>query len=154
VLTSKSEQLKDLAHQSELKLSRQQWQLHQQTELLQANYQFNGTQARIWLKSKDMEGMKSDSLPDLKRQMSELGDVHIGALEEYKRVNERYLFLTHQKEDMLEAKASLEIIISELEQHMIEQFKAQFDKIQVSFKEVFQKLFSRRQYGAGLTESR
>jgi chromosome segregation protein len=141
VLMEKSEELIEKIHQSELKLSRCQWQMQQQSERLLENYQLNRTQARVWLNNRPDHGLKASDLAELKRQMIELGDVHIGAPEEYKRVNERLNFLDQQQTDMLEAKKTLEIIIEELEQHMVAQFREQFDKIQLRFKEVFQKLF-------------
>lgn len=135
------ESLKEKSHQSELKISKFEWQLQQIEEKLQEHYQFNPTQARVWLKSNEQHELKLSDLPELKRNLVSLGDVHVGALDEYKRVKERYDFLIQQQHDLLEAKESLVKIISELEEHMIKQFEEQFNKIQKRFKEVFQRLF-------------
>jgi chromosome segregation protein len=140
-LKEKIEVIKDKMHQGEIRLSKQEWQLQQLEEKLLEQHQFNPTQARIWLKSHSGHGFKSSDLSAFKREMLSLGDVHVGALDEYKRVKERFDFLMKQQQDMLDAKESLERIISELETHMIQQFREQFDKIQVRFNEVFQRLF-------------
>ncbi|MDW7672307.1 MAG: chromosome segregation protein SMC [Bacillota bacterium] len=135
------EGIREKMHQAEIRLSKQEWQLQQVEEKLLEQHQFNPTQARIWLKSHSEHGLKPSDLNAFKREMLSLGDVHVGALDEYKRVKERFDFLIKQQQDMLDAKESLERIISELETHMIQQFREQFDKIQVRFNEVFQRLF-------------
>ncbi|SMP47038.1 chromosome segregation protein SMC [Anoxynatronum buryatiense] len=128
-------------HQAELRLSKQEWQRQQVIDRLLEYHEMNPTQAKIWLNSQSENALKPSDLPGLKQEMQLLGEVHVGALDEYRRVKERYEFLTSQEEDMLQARQSLETIISELEKHMIQQFQEQFDKIQVQFKSVFQRLF-------------
>ena len=128
-------------HQAELRLSKQEWQRQQIIDRLLEHHEMNPTQAKIWLSRQGEDTLKPGDLPALKREMQLLGDVHVGALDEYRRVRERYEFLTSQEEDMLQARQSLEAIISQLEKHMIEQFQSQFNKIQTEFKTVFQRLF-------------
>ena len=43
-----------------------------------------------------------------------LGDVNVGAIEQYKEVKERFEFLTAQREDILAAEEKLRQIIEEL----------------------------------------
>ena len=77
----------------------------------------------------------------LKRSISALGEVSLGAIEEYQRVHERYTFLSSQKDDLVEAKTTLYHVIHEMEEEMSKRFKQTFDAIRREFGTVFSKLF-------------
>ncbi|WP_379152846.1 chromosome segregation protein SMC [Paenibacillus sp. sgz5001063] len=77
----------------------------------------------------------------LKRSISALGEVNLGAIEEYQRVHERYTFLSGQKDDLVEAKTTLYHVIHEMEEEMSKRFKQTFDAIRREFGTVFSKLF-------------
>lgn len=47
-------------------------------------------------------------IAELKRKISGLGSVNVGAIEEYQRVSERYDYLTGQRDDVEQAKGDLE----------------------------------------------
>lgn len=64
-----------------------------------------------------------NSIANLKRQIKELGDVNVNAIEEFKEINERYQFMKEQHEDLMRAKENLLKIIDELEVGMRKQFK-------------------------------
>ena len=77
----------------------------------------------------------------MKRQIGNLGTPNLGAIEEYVRVNERYTYLTGQRDDVLTAKKELESIIREITQEMTTIFVAEFAKIDRYFGEVFEEMF-------------
>ena len=70
-----------------------------------------------------------------------LGDINVGAIEQFKEVQERYLFLTKQRDDILAAEDKLQKIIEELTVLMEKQFGEQFALISQNFSHVFQELF-------------
>ncbi|WP_080840144.1 chromosome segregation protein SMC [Cohnella massiliensis] len=78
---------------------------------------------------------------ELKRRVSALGDVNMGAIEEYRRVSERFAFLSAQKEDLIEAKSKLHEIIREMDEEMSRRFRTTFDEIRKHFIVVFSRLF-------------
>ena len=87
-------------------------------------------------------------LPALKKQVNnvkdiirKLGDVNVGAIEEYKQVSERYTFLNTQHDDLIEAEKTLVKIIEELDESMRKQFREQFGRIASEFDKVFKELF-------------
>ncbi|MCA1294258.1 chromosome segregation protein SMC [Paenibacillus sp. alder61] len=80
-------------------------------------------------------------IKELKRQISVLGEVNLGAIEEFERVNERYRFLSEQKDDLVEAKTTLYQVIKEMDDEMSKRFKTTFDAIRREFVIVFSKLF-------------
>ncbi|MFX3635525.1 MAG: chromosome segregation protein SMC [Candidatus Pristimantibacillus sp.] len=82
-----------------------------------------------------------NAVRDLKRQITALGDVNLGAIEEYDRVKERFEFLTEQKDDLVEAKTTLYEVIREMDDEMSKRFKTTFEAIRKHFVVVFAKLF-------------
>lgn len=88
----------------------------------------------------DIEGTQTE-VQRLKRGISELGEVNLGAIEEYQRVHERYTFLDEQKSDLVEAKTTLYQVIREMDDEMSKRFKSTFDAIRREFGTVFSKLF-------------
>ncbi|RTE08623.1 chromosome segregation protein SMC [Paenibacillus whitsoniae] len=78
---------------------------------------------------------------ELKREIASLGEVNLGAIDEFARVSERYEFLAAQKDDLIEAKTTLYQVIHEIDQEMSKRFKATFDAIRSHFGVVFAKLF-------------
>ena len=70
-----------------------------------------------------------------------LGMVNLAAIEEYERVNTRYVFLTNQKEDLYKAENTLLEIMNEMDDVMKEEFQNTFTKIKTEFQGVFKELF-------------
>lgn len=82
-----------------------------------------------------------NAVRDLKRRISGLGEVNLGAIDEYERVKERYTFLNDQKNDLIEAKTTLYQVIREMDDEMSRRFKSTFEAIRGHFVVVFAKLF-------------
>lgn len=83
----------------------------------------------------------SQRVGELKNKIKRLGDVNIGAIEEYKAVKERYDFLSAQVNDLQKAKADIENVIIDLTQRMKTIFSERFKVINERFKETFIELF-------------
>lgn len=88
----------------------------------------------------DLSKMKR-RIQELKSEIRALGDVNVNAIEDYKNLSERYEFLKGQHDDLIEAEATLEQIIEELDIAMRKQFKEQFGLISQEFDSVFRELF-------------
>jgi len=80
-------------------------------------------------------------LAKLRRELRELGNVNVGAIEEYAEVRERHDFLDGQAQDLRTGVAELESIISSLEVEMTERFLRAFNEINSQFRLVFTELF-------------
>ena len=63
------------------------------------------------------------SLNQLKKEISALGDVNIGSIAEYEEVNERFTFLSGQRDDMLTARQKLDKVIEEMDKIMTSRFR-------------------------------
>ena len=79
---------------------------------------------------------------ELKKIISDLGKVNLGAIEEYERVKTRYEFLNEQKNDLFKAENTLLEIIKEMDTVMSSEFIDTFKLIETEFKNVFKELFS------------
>ncbi len=77
----------------------------------------------------------------LKKRMDSMGEVNLVAIEEAKELNERYQFLTTQKEDLLSSKESLKKAIQKINRTSKEVFLETFNRIEEEFKKYFRFLF-------------
>ena len=81
-------------------------------------------------------------LNDIKNKIRALGNVNVGAIEEYKEVSERYEFMKTQIDDVESSRAELLALIGDLTGKMSERFREQFDRINSIFGQTFSELFS------------
>ena len=77
----------------------------------------------------------------LKSLIKELGEVNLGSISEFERINERYTFLTTQQDDLVKSIEELKTAILSLDEIMKERFKETFEKVNTEFQKVFRILF-------------
>ncbi len=80
-------------------------------------------------------------ISELRSEIRELGNVNVGAIEDYRALSERHEFLTAQHEDLVQAEKDLTRIIQELDAGMRKQFEEQFVLIRKEFDRAFKELF-------------
>lgn len=80
-------------------------------------------------------------LNELRNKIRALGNVNVGAIEEYKDVSERYNFLSEQVKDVEISKKELLDLINDLTTQMREMFVVRFKQINDNFKVIFTDLF-------------
>ena len=78
---------------------------------------------------------------ELRTEIKSLGNVNVGAIEEYAQTKERYDSIKRQMDDLLESRRELEGIISSIEDDMKRMFTEAFRAISKNFTEVFRDLF-------------
>lgn len=88
----------------------------------------------------DMAEAKQE-IQRLRRLIEKLGPVNLNAIEQYQQVNERHLFLTSQRDDLLSAKAQLFDTMSEMDEEVKTRFSEVFEAIRREFKVVFPNMF-------------
>ena len=79
---------------------------------------------------------------NLKEKIERIGPVNPMAMEAYEEIQERFNFISSQKEDLVKAKESLLTTIEEIDGVAKETFLEAFEKIKVNFVKVFRSLFS------------
>ena len=98
------------------------------------------------------ETVARNKVNHLKRDIKDLGDVNVGAIEEFERVNTRYTFLKNQSDDLLGAIKDLNEIIEDLDSTMEEKFMSTFNEVNNEFSKVFNQLFKGGKAELVLTE--
>ena len=91
-----------------------------------------------------LEKISADLEESINRQRSllrRMGAVNPDALNEYQAVQERFLFLKNQVEDLEKADVDLRRVIEELDELMKREFKKTFDAVAIEFRQMFTRLF-------------
>lgn len=78
---------------------------------------------------------------ELKSNITALGVVNVGAIEEFEQLTEKYNFMSGQREDLTNAINELCDVINEMTSKMKEVFNENFNKLKVYFNETFRELF-------------
>ena len=146
--TARSRQLTDEREA----LSREIARLTEQKEAKDAEY--DSTVAKLWeeyeLSLSDAQELcvEFDSVTELRRLVGEvrgkiraLGNVNVGAIEEYAEVSERYEYMKTQVGDVEKSKAELMKLIGELSDEMRAIFSESFVQINRNFGRIFTELF-------------
>ena len=105
------------------------------------NYELSHSAAQAQRIELESVPKASRRIGELKRAISGLGTVNVGAIEEFERVNTRYTYLTTQRDDVEKAKEELLGVIESITGEMTVIFKEQFALIRESFQETFLELF-------------
>lgn len=103
------------------------------------NLTYEGAKNRYTLEIEEKEARLKVS--ELKKILKSIGNVNLGSIEEFERINKRYLFLTNQKNDLIQSEKDLLEIISGMDTTMISKFEKTFNSINSEFSKVFSKLF-------------
>jgi chromosome segregation protein len=78
---------------------------------------------------------------DLRQRLENFGAINMLALEELAEAEERHVFLTGQREDIIDSIAATEEALREIKKRSREKFKEAFEAINANFTEFFQELF-------------
>ncbi|WP_373863963.1 chromosome segregation SMC family protein, partial [Paenibacillus agaridevorans] len=133
--------VEDAMRQTEIALNRQDVELDNLLRKLSEEYELSYELAKEqYPVPEDVQGTQVE-VRELKRKISSLGEVNLGAIEEYERVKERYEFLSEQKNDLIDAKTALYQVIKEMDDEMSKRFRTTFEAIRKHFVVVFGKLF-------------
>lgn len=89
----------------------------------------------------DLEDLQKQ-VENLRNKLSKFGEINPMAVEAYAEMEERYHDIVKQRDDILEARASLEDTISEIEKKATAVFLESFEKVRDNFILVFRSLFS------------
>lgn len=138
---SKMNSLQDQKYELEIKNAKNETQLDTYKDKLWEDFEISYIQA---MEFKSEEFVMSTAVKEnrqIKNRMKELGEVNVGAIEEYEIVKERYDFLTTQQADIQEAMDNLNSIIDDMDKTIRTKFKESFDQIVINFEEKFRELF-------------
>jgi chromosome segregation protein len=139
-------------YQLDMVMARQEMEIESHASRLQEKHRLTlETAARRVTVIADEQEVK-DTISVLNDLMTALGDVHLGAVEEQRRVQERFSFLQSQFADLEEAQKGLQQVIQEIDKVMKKRFMETFALIRERFDEVVQRLFEGGKGDLWLTE--
>jgi len=134
--------LSEKVRMSESKVSRYDTELENYLNSLAEEYEMSYD----WAKEHyPVQNVKIEELgiiiKEKKSMLQKLGDVNLGAIEEYQRISERYNFLEKQYNDLESAKRSLQQVILDVDKEMERKFAESMEIIKKEFLQIYRKLF-------------
>lgn len=143
------EEIRDERYKLEIKTAKNETLLDTQKDKLWNEFEVSYAEA-VDMRDEDFAITSGNrESREIRLRLAELGDVNIGAIEEYKAVSKRYEFMTAQEADLTKAMAELNDIISNMDRTIKTKFKENFDRVVINFEETFKELF-----GGGYAELR
>lgn len=140
-LSGTIEEIVDKKHRFEVQRSRLEAELENLQNNMWNEYGITYNSALAYLD----KGLKlnniNQEIQNIKESIQALGQVNVSAIDEYKRIKERYEFLESQRRDLVEAKRNLSNIIQDVTRVMEERFRQEFELINQEFQQVFSRLF-------------
>lgn len=149
-LRKQEEQTRNL----EIRVNRLDVELNHLLQKLAEEYEISFERAKETYGAPDEPNQAERKVRSLKQQIAGLGEVNLGAIEEYKRLNERLEFLKSQEADLLDAKRSLYELIAQMESEMGKKFLEAFEMIREEYQDVFVKMFGGGRADLQLTDEK
>lgn len=140
-LSRKIQILQDQKYDLDVRRAKNETQLEAYKEKLWEDFEVSYLQA-MEFKAEDFalsRAVKENR--QIRNRIRELGEVNVGAIQEYEAVSKRYEFLTGEREDVQKAMDDLNRIISEMDKTIRTRFKESFDRIVINFEKQFKELF-------------
>ena len=136
----KLQEVQTRLHERELFITKYDYEVQSCGEQLMSQFHMTQQEAESHYSDRPIEELLQ-RIGQLERQMAAIGPINAGAIEEYSQLNERYIFLEQQYNDLFEAQKYLVSIVQQMDDTMAKQFKEAFDKINGYFHELFVRLF-------------
>ena len=105
------------------------------------SYELTPTPAAALAQPLDDPAAARERAHELRGKIRALGSVNPDAVEEYRRVRERYAFMGEQKDDLERAQRELYRVIDRLTVNMKEIFASEFARLNVLFGQTFREIF-------------
>lgn len=137
------EQKQLLARQSQADVQKNRYELKLDNALayLQEEYSLTFEGAEAQADPEIDQQVAQTEVSRLKQAIEKLGPVNLNAIEQYQQVEERYDFLTTQRDDLLSAKEQLFETMDEMDDEVKTRFFTAFQAIREKFNVVFPNMF-------------
>ena len=145
-LTAKRDQLRlaqDRIHQSQLRIEQINMQRQQLAERMQDDYGIDiasveGQPSEVELEQRELIDAE---ITQLRKRISEIGSVNLDALEELQELEERYTSMDDQYQDLVQAKETLQRIITRIDGDSRKLFVETLEAIRINFQKLFRQTF-------------
>jgi len=129
------------SHKMEIRLTKQQMEAHTIENTLWHKFSVNYKEIMAHERRIKIDKGLKNEINNLKSKIKDLGEINLGAINEYQRIKERHNFLFEQKADLMDAQEDLNRTIAKIASQMEKQFIKCFEIVNNNFKEVFKELF-------------
>lgn len=140
-LRSNLENMRDLASEAQNKMNECRLELTAVRERIKVEFNIDHVEPAEESEEED-ESQIRQKADKAKQRMDKMGPINPTAMEAYEEIKERYDFIKGQKDDLIEAKESLEDTILEIDTTAKENFLQTFEQVKANFIEVFRTLFT------------
>ena len=134
------DELKERKHRQELSRTKSENELTGMQDRMWADYELTYENALSHRREIPVT-QSTQRASEIRREIRELGDINVNAIEEYAALNERYTTSRTQCDDLLAAEQDLLSLIGELTHTMEKNFREKFEQICQNFRRVFSELF-------------
>jgi chromosome segregation protein len=145
--------LRDLLNVRTLRLSEVSMKLSHLEETLRDKYRMEISEALSSYAAVECdEAERAARQAELQKAVEEMGEVNLMAIEEFKQMEERFSFLTAQKEDLEESMNALQKAIQRINRTTRKRFLETFNLVNEKFQQIFPRLFCGGQAELRLTD--
>ena len=148
----KIDNLKEQVSKCDIKKSKMEVELEQIISKMWEEYELTPSDPGEYQEPKNVQEVQK-RVNLLRNKIRELGSVNIDSIEEYKKLKERYDFMSEQRLDLETTISKLRTVITEMTAIMKDQFEQKFKQINRNFQEVFVELFGGGKAELRLTDS-
>jgi len=136
------ESIKEQQHKEEI-LEVQYQEKYDNVEYeINKNYNLSVEKLELYKNISGSQKEANQKIEILRDDILKMGQINFEAENRYRSQLQRYDSLCEKYNEMCQAKKSLEVIISEIDQIAIERFKKTFDQVKIYFNDIFKKIFS------------
>ena len=124
-----------------IELSKLDSKLDQNLNILNTEYNLTYEKAKTdYVLELDINEARN-KVKEYKNILKEIGMVNLDSIEEFESVNERYNYLSSERDDLYHAKEMLYSIIDDMDEVMQKDFLDTFKELEIEFKKVFREMF-------------
>jgi chromosome segregation protein len=141
-LREELERAQERLHRSQLRTTQLDSELSFAERTLADEYRISLEEAEQRAQPIESRTAAKEQVKTLQAQIDALGEVNLGAVEEYERVTERLEFLGAQRTDLEKAREDVEQTILQIDREATSRFLSAFDQLNEEFQRFFVRLFN------------
>ncbi len=135
-------EIDETLHRAEVFAERADVELNHALTKMSESYQMTYEWAREHYPLSDSIEISRKNAVQLQKEIRDLGEISISAIDEWQRLSDRIDFLTGQQTDLTDAIHQLEQVIAEIDEEMSRRFLTTFEQIRTEFQVAFRQLFN------------
>lgn len=140
-LRIKRESIQNDLSKTSVKVSQLETSLSQALNYLNEEYAVSFEESKENL-ADDLDYLaEKENVKALKQNIKTMGSVNVQAIEDFKLLDERYNFMSSQRDDLLKARDDLFDTMEQMDTEVATRFEETFNKVQKAFSQVFPKMF-------------